>query len=445
VPAVNTGAEGDGCPAAVRTLGFWDSLTFLFCVVVPTWSKGILLRRPSMMKLAARRDLDTKAVRVLQRFRRIYGEGALAVRKPGRLQVIVMSPADVTLVLKGASDTFSPASREKKAALAHFEPRNSLITTGSMRAERRDFHEEVLESRGPVHHLAARFREIVREEVEEFLTIPDPDGSFGWARFTEGWHRSVRRIVLGDGARHDRNLTEMLAALRGRANWVWLPPRRRLRLRFHARLIDHLARGEAGSLAETVLKRQTATASVSNQVTQWLFAFDAGGIATWRTLALLASHPDSVRQAREEATSKAAELTWPLLRACFIESVRLYPTTPVVLREAAKDVCLGDVGLPQGSGVIIYAPFFHRDDERRADANAFRPELWVGRDPADALPSMPFSAGPAACPGRHLVSLAAGAWLAALLSNKRFELRSGANLRPGALPGTLDHFGLRFG
>jgi cytochrome P450 len=181
-------------------------------------------------------------------------------------------------------------------------------------------------------------------------------------------------------------------------------------------------------------------------VTQWLFAFEAGGIAVFRGLALLLAHPEQAQRAGPEIEAwRDGHFDLPFLRAAFVETLRLWPTTPAILREAGANTVLNGTPLQRGTGVIIYAPFFHRDNERIANADRFDPEQWLYKDPAEAVPFVPFSAGPAACPGRHLVSLIGGAWLAALLDGARLELVHPADLRPDApLPGTFDHFAIRF-
>jgi hypothetical protein len=36
--------------------------------------------------------------------------------------------------------------------------------------------------------------------------------------------------------------------------------------------------------------------------------------------------------------------------------------------------------LPAGSNVVVFAPYFHRDDQRLPFADRFAPELWLGED-----------------------------------------------------------------
>jgi cytochrome P450 len=133
------------------------------------------------------------------------------------------------------------------------------------------------------------------------------------------------------------------------------------------------------------------------------------------------------------------------LRAAFLEAVRLYPTVPALLRQTTAPTNWEGRVLDEGAGLVIYTPFFHRDTERLPHADRFRPEFWLGKDPADALPLLPFSFGPAACPGRHVVSLIGSTWLAVLLTEVRLALVEPGQLDTDApLPGTFDHFAIRF-
>ncbi len=425
-----------------------ESAAFVGGVALPTWAKGIIIRRKAATALAERLDVDARAVRQMQRLRATYGEGPLLVRNPIRPQAILLRSEDVRRVLDGAPESFTPASSEKRAALSHFEPHNALITRGPERAPRRAFHDAALESNCPVHHLAGHWTGIVEAETDAILARAGSLGEIGWTTVFEGWFRIVRRVVLGSGAADDRELTDMIARLRGRANWAFaVPINRRLRAAFHERLASHLARAEPGSLAAVVARMPgAAAAEPTQQMAQWFFAFDPAGMATVRALALLLAHPQALARARGEAESDAPRSDLPFLRAALVEALRLYPTTPMVLRQTTRETEWTEGTLPAGTGILIFAPFFHRDDERLPNAHRFAPEAWLNRDPAHAPPFLPFSAGPAACPARHLVPMLASMVLARLLaSGRRLVLCDPERLDPARpLPGTLDPFTLRF-
>ena len=427
-----------------------DSLRFVGGVALATWSKGIIIRRPFMVGVAERLGLDRKAIRHMQSFRSRYGEGPLLVRNPVRPQAVIFAAGDVRRVLSETPEPFSPASSEKRAALSHFEPDTSLISAGPERAARRALNDAALESGTAVHSLADGFMRIVGEEGAALLRAADALGSLDWPLFFEAWMRVARRVVLGEGARADNELTEMIARLRSRANWAFaLPRRRRLRAAFHARLQAHLSRAEPGSLAGRIASLPAfARAAPTHQVAQWLFAFDPAGMATFRTLALLATHPDMMKRARAEiaARDRTSRSDLTFLRACVVDTLRLYPTTPMVLRQGTRQTEWKAGVLPAGTGFLIYAPFFHRDDQRMPAADRFDPDRWLRKDPAEASPLIPFSAGPAACPARQLVPMLASAMLAEMLDGDRLTLLHPETLRPDCpLPGTLNNYALRFG
>lgn len=201
-----------------------------------------------------------------------------------------------------------------------------------------------------------------------------------------------------------------------------------------------MARAEPGSLAELITSTPASPGTQAlQQIPQWLFAFDAAGMATFRALALLDAHPEVARRARAE------EFPFALLRATVLESVRLWPTTPAILRDATAPVAFDSGVLPARAALVILAPFFHRDGERLEFADRFAPELWVAGAPERDWPLVPFSAGPAECAGRNLVLLVTSALLAALLAESDLRQAHPQPLDAGqALPATLSPFRLRF-
>jgi cytochrome P450 len=411
----------------VAVAGLADSARVLAGVVTPMIARGVLLRRPPVVAAAEKVDVDLRAVRSLQRLRARYGAGPVQLRVPGRSLAVVLEPEHVRRILDGSPEPFAVANREKRWALRQFQPHGLLVSTGAERADRRRFNEAVLDFGHPVHRLGDALVAVVEEEVVPLRGPP----TLGWDDVAPVWWRVVRRVVLGRAARDDSELTDLLGRLRAAANWAYLRPLRKgVRDRFERRLRAHLDRAEPGSLAELVASTPASPATdPAGQVPQWLFAFDAAGIATVRALALLATHP----------ADGAADL-----RAAVLESVRLWPTTPVVLRDTTTETMWADGVLPAGTALLIMSAFFHRDDQRLPFAHAFTPDLWQEGGDAGDWPLIPFSAGPGECAGRDLVLLVTTAFLAALLRDRSYTLVD-RDLGPDRqLPGTLDPFGLRF-
>jgi cytochrome P450 len=336
-------------------------------------------------------------------------------------------------VLTESPDPFALATREKRASLAHFQPGGVLISRGSARDERRRFNEAVLEAGHHTHRLADRLRDIVDAETAALDT-----GALDWDRFGAVWWPIVRRFVLGDSARDDTEITDLLRALRSDANWAYLKPRRtELRERFARRLRHYLAAAEPGSLAGLIADTPApAGVEPDQQVPHWLFAFDAAGMATFRALALLAAHPAEAERVRVEPAR---------LRAAVLESVRLWPTTPAILRESTRATDWSGGTLPAGTTLLVLPPFYHRDRRTVPYADAFAPDVWLDGRADRAVALMPFSAGPGQCPGEDLVLLTTSTVLSALLG--RFDVRpDDANPLdpPRPLPGTLNPFTLAF-
>jgi len=425
-----------------------DTVALAVDVLAPTFAKGVIIRRPGVVAMAEQMQLDTRAVQRMQKLRNKYGQGPLMLPLPIRKQAVVLSPEHVYRVLNESPDPFSPASSEKRAALSHFEPEGVLISQGPVRTERRQFNEAVLESNQAVHHMAERFLPIIDEEAARILAAARENGELDWDAFAQGWYRLVRRVVFGDGASDDQELNDMTVALRKAANWAFMHPKKKAtRARFLARIQHYLERAEPGSLAAVIARTpQGADTKPVQQVPQWLFAFDAAGMATFRALALLATHPEQARQARAEIRDKPGieRKYMPFLRATLLEAVRLWPTTPAILRQTTRTTEWEQGTMPARTGILVFAPFFHRDDQRLAYAHRFTPDLWLHARSDAEWPLVPFSAGPVVCPARHLVQMLSSAMLAALIDGQEPKLVSEQKMVPGQLPGTLNNYGLRF-
>ena len=421
-------------------------------VLAPLVARGLIVRRPRAMRLAERMDADRRAVRRLQRVRDRYGIGPVCVRLPGRTLALVLGPEDAHRVLAGSPEPFALATREKAAALSRFQPHGVLVSSPPERAERRRFNEQVLDSDRPVHAGAEAIVAKVLEEVDALLAaVAGNGGRLDYDLFAPAWWRMVRRVVLGDVARDDEGLTDELRRLRRHANWAYLRPERRAATEhFLAGVEAYVDKAEPGSLAELVATVPAAEGTVPHeQVPQWLFAFDAAGLASLRTLALLSTHLVERSRALDEVAgrdlSRPADLRH--LRACVLDALRLWPTTPAILRESTEETTWRGTTLPAGVSLVLHAPFLHRDGTRLRFADRFAPEVWRDGDgqPPEDWPLVPFSGGPGICPGRNLVLLTTSVFLGALLQRAETALDRPQRLSPSRLlPGTLDPFGLSF-
>nr|CAD7579312.1 unnamed protein product [Timema californicum] len=128
-------------------------------------------------------------------------------------------------------------------------------------------------------------------------------------------------------------------------------------------------------------------------------------------LILLAKHPDVLTKVRQEAEeilgdSKRAPTLVELqdmkyLEQCIKETLRLYPSIPVLGRKLSEDVVMGKHTLPAGCNVLIAPYATHRipdlyPDPEKFDPDRFLPEKIQERHPYAYIA---FSSGPRNCIG----------------------------------------------
>jgi cytochrome P450 len=400
-----------------------DNVRFNEAVIVPNALQGLFKRRRMAVAVATKANVDGQAVGLLNGLRERHGGKPVWVRVVKDPALLLLSVDDVRYALEGSPHPFASDPAAKKQGMGHFQPHALTISRGELWADRRRFTEQVLETRRTNHALGRRFASVVREEVAAAL-----DGTLDYAALHAAFQRLTRRIVLGDGARDDEEITRLLAELMGQANGM--PSKRSAEYEpFAAALRSYYERAEKGSLAgRAAAAESTPDTRPDGQLAHWLFAMqDTLSANTMRALALLATHPGSD------------------LRATLQEAMRLWPTTPLLSRETLVDLVWHHVPVPAGTNVLIVNAFLHRDPERLGEAaDRFTPDGWAegGAFAADWGLNH-FSHGPQGCPGANL---------ALLIGTTAMEtVRDHGTLRPGKpslpaagpLPHMLDVFSIR--
>lgn len=422
----------------VNETSLLDTLRVLTSVVVPTVAKGVIKRRPAVEALAQHHGLDAKAVQLLQDLREKYGTDPLQLNILARSQVLVLDSRHVAQVLDGTPVPFSSASKEKKSALRHFEPTNILIADPEQRRQLRPIHEHALFTNSRTHPFASRFSSIISSELSPLLSQETID----WTAFATVWSRITLRITLGDRARDDQDLASDLDYIRQNANWGFLAFTDHTRLESYQAKVDrYITNPEEGSLVSRL--PSGSGIDLASQVAQWLFAFDAAAMATFRALALMGSHPQEQHTVFVEATVGETQNEKPFTRGVLLESLRLWPTTPAILRDAINDDAqIGGKKIEKGTGVVIFTPFFHRDDQTlgKEVADKMDPRQWADKEQVVLEKGLvPFSAGPAMCPAHNLVPLVASLVMCGIVGIKKVALVK-PELDAEKLPGTLDNF-----
>jgi len=428
-------------PTALPSASFLDTGRTLRDVFAPIVAQGAILRRPRLTALSERFRTDERALRRVRQLRDRYGEGPLLLRLPGRTLALVLRPDHVRRLLDETPEPFSAATTDKVGALRHFQPHAVLVTDPPLRTPRRKLNEEVLDSHRPVHRYGHQMLAVIQEELDTL------HATLGWTDFREVWSRAARRIVLGDRARDDTEFTELLDQLRSDANWAgFRRPDASAEHRFRERLDSYVENAERGSLVDALRQAPTDESDPGGQVPHWLFAFDAAGIALWRLLAVLAARPEYAAPIVAEARHPEESPLLAQTGAAVQESVRLWPTTLVVLREGVAATEWNAGTAPAGTEFTIVSSVFHRDDEALDFANTFEPEIWLDGRSDEEWPLIPFSAGPAVCPGRNVVLLTTSAATIHVVANYDLDPDpTTARKLADTMPTTFDHTAPRIG
>jgi cytochrome P450 len=420
-----------------------EGVRFTAQVLLPQLVQGLFRRRPRAVAIATKLDVDRHAVDLIGGLRRKHGPGPIWVRAGKDEALLVLSADDVRRVLEGAPEPFAADPEAKRQGMSHFQPDALTISRGEAWRNRRRFHEALLDTGKPLHRLEERVSAVASEETGGLLESAYPE--LRWDPFYRTLRRITRRVVLGDAARDDEAVTDLLAKLMDEAN---NRPKERSEsfAPFAARIREYVSAAEEGSLLGLVREAPSDEQTrVEGQVPHWLFAMgETLAINAFRALALLASHPPQCARVEEElrTVDRVAELEY--LEACLQEAMRLWPTTPLLSREAVEDVPWNGAVVPAGTQVLISNVFNHRDPETHDFADRFAPEAWIEGNAAQDWSFNHFSHGPQGCPGAGLALFVGKAALAVVLAQRRVTLVE-PRLDPARpLPHMLDFFSLRF-
>ncbi|XP_044012362.1 cytochrome P450 4C1-like [Aphidius gifuensis] len=173
---------------------------------------------------------------------------------------------------------------------------------------------------------------------------------------------------------------------------------------------------------------------IQEEVDTFVFAgHDTVSTALLCTIKLLAEHKDIQATAREEVnqvlTKTGGEITMAAvqqfcyLERCIKETLRFYPSVPVINRKITEDVQLKKYLIPAGLTLNIHIYNAHHDpnfwpDPEVFDPDRFLPENSIGRH---SHAYVPFSAGPRNCIGQKFAMIELKTVVAGLLHNFYFE------------------------
>jgi cytochrome P450 len=433
------GASAPGLPPASLP----ESMRIVRTALLPAIARGLFSPRRRAMRALTKLDADGRAVRTLSAIR--DKRGGAGVRILGGKMVVIWEPAAIRSVLDQSADLYAGDAGAKAKGMSHFQPDALTLSRGADWRDRRAFTEAVLASRERVHPFAKRFVDVVADEVARV----DVGQSLAWEQWEQLFDRLTLRVIFGDGSRDDQTLTELLETLLGQANRLVGTGPNDDYYELYGRLERKLLDPEPGSLLSRFADApQTARTRIVQQLPHWMFAMrDTLGANTYRALAAIVADPGAERRVREEIDG--ADLRDPAaiddlsyLEGCLHETMRAWPTTPLIARELTRDATLAGERLEKGTQVLILNTFNHRDREQVPDVDRFVPERWRNRERDYRFNHL--SNGTQDCPGGPLVLLLGKAALAHSLGRWRLRL-DGEPLQAGeALPSMLDFFRIRF-
>jgi cytochrome P450 len=310
--------------------------------------------------------------------------------------------------------------------MSHFQPNAVTISRGEEWKDRRRFNEAVLDSGHELHQYADRFLAIIRREIASRRQLAG--SQLTWDDLADLFEKITLQIIFGDEARNDTSLTGALLQMMRESNQAFGLSKSRLFDAFYTKIRSYLQSPEDRSLVQMCIQvRSTETTRVENQIPHWMFAMNETlATNTARALTLIVAHPQAEARVREEMA--LADLSSPqgihslrYLEGCVQEAMRLWPTTPILVRETVSEDMLGGASVPPGMQVLIFNNFNHRDRETHPFADTFSPELWLNDRVNYSFNHL--SNGPQVCAGKELALFIAKAVLATLLHEDRYILQ----------------------
>jgi cytochrome P450 len=268
-------------------------------------------------------------------------------------------------------------------------------------------------------------------------------------------HQEMRRLSLDIAARAVLGATPQAGHLhaslegvlegdlfRGRTQippWSWFLHRDR-RLLALERLVSEAAGGAPCGMAAEVRAHARSGRELRDQLITLLFTTaDTTAVALTWALELLARHEPDQQRVREETLDRGYAAVGPYTTAVIKETLRLYPSTPVLGREVSADVVISGVTLPRGT-LIFFSPWaIQRDARWFEQPEAFLPARWLGglEQALHPFAFFPFGGGRRNCVGRPLAMVIIATALPLLIGHFRFTAEGpmpGARARVTLLP-----------
>jgi cytochrome P450 len=199
-------------------------------------------------------------------------------------------------------------------------------------------------------------------------------------------------------------------------------------------------KGEGGGMSDQQVRDEA--------LTLFLTAFDTTSTALTWTWYLLSQNPEAEAELHEElehvlkgrlATAEdLAQLKFT--RMVFGESMRIYPPSYVIPRQALEDFPIDKYIIPGGTIILMSPYLIHHDSRFHPDPEKFNPHAWDEHSHGQnsKYEYFPFSRGPRSCIGEPfawmqgmlVLASIAQSWRIKLVPDHPVELLQLINLRP---------------
>lgn len=430
---------------AIPKVSLRDNVVYNLAHVLPYFLQGVFTRNKFWVGLWSRMHPDPLAARFGAYLREKYQSEYLYISMAGTKTLIVMDQAGIRRVLDNSPMIYAE-SRLKRLGMAHFQPNALTISRGEEWKDRRRFNEAVLYGDQDLHQHAGTFLEVIRHEVTARKQYAGRE--IAWDDFQELFEKIMLQVIFGKAAREDQALWGHLKAMLRESNRVFGLKQSKHFEPFYARVRAYLGSPQPASLA-SVCSHAPATpvTSVENQLPHWMFAMNETlATNTARAMALLATHPEAearVRAEMAEADLGTAEGVAGLayLEGCIQEAMRLWPTTPMLVRETVSEDTLAGEQIPPKTQVVVLSSFNHRDTATYPFADTFSPEVWLNG--AVNYHFNHLSNGTQVCVGKGLALFIAKSVVATLLNGSRYTLQQPALNPRKPMPYKLNYYDIK--
>jgi len=179
---------------------------------------------------------------------------------------------------------------------------------------------------------------------------------------------------------------------------------------------------------------------VDNIVSFLMAGYDTTALALTWSLYLISQSPDWEARMLEEITAVAGSgpvtsahvEKLKIVQQVLNESLRLFPTAPIIVRDFVEDFEFGSMKVPKGTIGIIPIYAIHRHNSYWKDPHRFDPARFAQEDRARLLrfQFLPFGVGPRICIGAAFAMLELTIMLATFVRTARFEIAGDFDPRP---------------